>query len=124
MNVNDLFKASFGSYGSVYLSGNGSSLNLSGSSANRFVLSITFLTDTKFTKIETLDGIIGSISTDDANETQIDDAFGATTHLTDNDSPVIDNTVRFPKGLTIYGKWDYITLYEGSCLCYLAPVGY
>lgn len=124
MNVNDLFKASFGSYGSVYLEGDGAILDLDGSTANRFILAITFLSDTKFEKIQTLDGVVGSISTDDTNETQIDDAFGAVTNLGDNDSLAIDNTVRFPKGVTIYGKWDHIELHAGSCLCYLAPVGY
>ena len=124
MNVNDLFKASFGSYGSVYLENDGAILDLNGSTANRFVLAITFLSDTKFQAIQTLDGVIGSISTDDTNETQIDDAFGAVTNLGDNDSIAIDSTVRFPKGVTIYGKWDYVELHEGSCLCYLAPVGY
>ena len=124
MNVNDLFKASFGSYGSVYLQDDGAILDLNGSTANRFILAITFLSDTKFQAIQTLDGVIGSISTDDTNETQIDDAFGAVTNLGDNDAIAIDNTVRFPKGVTIYGKWDYVELHQGSCLCYLAPVGY
>jgi len=128
MNVNDLFKASFGSYGSVYLQDDGAILDLNGSTANRFILAITFLSDTKFQAIQTLDGVIGSISSDGTNETQIDDAFGATTTWatgTDNDDALaIDNTVRFPKGVTIYGKWDYIELHQGSCLCYLAPVGY
>ena len=29
-----------------------------------------------------------------------------------------------PKEITIYGKWDHVELNGGSCLCYLAPVGY
>ena len=35
---------------------------------------------------------------------------------------VADFTI--PKGVTIYGKWDYLELNGGSCICYLAPVGY
>tara|TARA_R110002072_G_scaffold286594_1_gene451702 strand:- start:386 stop:760 length:375 start_codon:yes stop_codon:yes gene_type:complete len=124
MNVNDLFKASFGSYGSVYLNGDGAILDLDGTSANRFILAITMMSDVTFQKIQTLDGVIGSISTDDTNETQIDDAFGAVTNLGDNDSLAIITTHIFPKGVTIYGKWDHVELNSGSCLCYLAPVGY
>ena len=124
MNVNDLFKASFGSYGSVYLNGDGAILDLDGTSANRFILAITMMADVTFQKIQTLDGVIGSISTDDTNETQIDDAFGAVTNLGDNDSLAITTTHIFPKGVTIYGKWNHVELNSGSCLCYLAPVGY
>ena len=124
MNVNDLFKASFGSFGSVYLNGNGTLLDLNGSSANRFILAITMMADTTFETIQTLDGVIGSISTDDTDETQIDDAFGAVTNAGDNDSLAIATTHIFPKGVTIYGKWDFVELNSGSCLCYLAPVGY
>lgn len=124
MNVNDLFKASFGSYGSVYLNGNGAILDLDGATANRFILAITIMEDTTFTKIQTLDGVIGSISTDDVNETQIDDAFGAVTNLGDDDALAITTSHTFPKGVTIYGKWDHVEINSGSCLCYLAPVGY
>jgi hypothetical protein len=124
MNVNDLFKASFGSYGSVYLNGDGAILDLDGATANRFILAITMMEDVTFEKIQTLDGVIGSISTDDTNETQIDDAFGAVTNLGDDDALAITTSHTFPKGITIYGKWDHVELNSGSCLCYLAPVGY
>ena len=75
MNVNDLFKASFGSYGSVYLNGDGAILDL-------------------------------------------------VTNLGDDDALAITTSHTFPKGVTIYGKWDHVELNSGSCLCYLAPVGY
>ena len=124
MNVNDLFRASFGQYGSVYLTGDGAQLDLNGATANRFIIAITMMEDVTFQTITTLDGVIGSISTDDTNETQIDDAFGAVTNLGDNDSLAITSSHVFPKGVTIYGKWDHIELNSGSCLCYLAPTGY
>lgn len=124
MNVNDLFKASFGFYGSVYLNGDGAQLDLDGATANRFIMAITMLDDVTFQTITTLDGVIGSISTDDTNETQIDDAFGAVTDLGDDDALAITAAHIFPKGVTIYGKWDFVELNTGSCLCYLAPVGY
>jgi len=124
MNVNDLFRASFGTFGSVYLNGDGAQLDFNGSTANRFIMAITMMDDVTFQTIQTLDGVIGSISTDDTNETQIDDAFGAVTNLGDNDALAITTSHIFPKGVTIYGKWDFVELNSGSCLCYLAPVGY
>ena len=124
MNVNDLFKASFGQFGSVFLNNDGAILDLDGTSANRFVIAITMLDVVTFAKLQTLDGLISSISTDDTNETQIDDQFGAETNHADNDATHITTSYEFPKGITIYGKWDHVELNSGSCICYLAPVGY
>ena len=124
MNVNDLFRASFGQYGSVYLTGDGAILDLDGTTANRFIIAITFFEDTTFQKMQTLDGLVSSITT----STDEDDAggeFGALTNeSTDTDMDTITTSHTFPKGVTIYGKWDYIELNSGSCICYLAPVGY
>ena len=124
MNVNDLFKASFGQFGSVYLTGDGAKLDLNGSTANRFIIAITFFEDTTFQKMQTLDGLVSSITT----STDEDDAggeFGALTNeSTDTDMDTITTSHTFPKGITIYGKWDYIELNSGACICYLAPVGY
>ena len=124
MNVDDLFKASFGQFGSVYLTGDGALLDLDGSSSNRFVISITILEDATFQHMKTLDGLVSSITT----STDEDDAggeFGALTdESTDTDMDTITTSHTFPKGITIYGKWDYIELNSGACICYLAPVGY
>ena len=126
MNVDDLFKASFGQFGSVYLTGNGALLDLDGSSANRFVISITMLSDVTFQHMKTLDGLVSSISSVDG-EDETADAFGS---LHDSGGDGTDSALKitashtFPKGVTIYGKWDYIELNGGSCICYLAPVGY
>ena len=76
MNVNDLFKASFGFYGSVYLNGDGAQLDLDGATANRFIISITMLEDTTFEDIQTLDGVVSSI-TDVSTELDVGGAFGA-----------------------------------------------
>ena len=122
MNVNDLFKASFGQFGSVYLTGDGAILDLDGTSANRFV--IAMLDVVTFQKLQTLDGLVGSITT----STDEDDAggeFGALTNeSTNTNMDTIATTHEFPKGITIYGKWDHVELNSGSCICYLAPVGY
>ena len=123
MNVDDLFKASFGQFGSVYLTGDSAILDLDGASANRFVIAITMLEDVKFQKLQTLDGLVSSLTTD-SDESKIDDAFGALTNHADNDQTEITTALIFPKGITIYGKWDHVELHAGSCICYLAPVGY
>ena len=124
MNVNDLFKASFGQFGSVYLNGDGAKLDLNASTANRFIISITMLEDTTFEDIQTLDGVVSSIS-DVSAELDVGGSFGAVTNeSTTSDMDTIATTHVFPKGVTIYGKWDYLELNSGSCICYLAPVGY
>tara|TARA_R100000081_G_scaffold87563_1_gene58196 strand:- start:291 stop:665 length:375 start_codon:yes stop_codon:yes gene_type:complete len=124
MNVNDLFKASFGQFGSVYLTGNGAILDLDGASANRFVIAITMLEDVTFEKMQTLDGLVSSITTS-TDEDDAGDAFGALTNeSTNTNMDTITTSNTFPKGITIYGKWDHIELNSGSCVCYLAPVGY
>ena len=124
MNVDDLFKASFGQFGSVYLTGDGALLDLDGSSANRFVISITMLSDVTFQHMKTLDGLVSSITTS-TDEDDAGSGFGALTNeSTDTDMDTITTSHTFPKGVTIYGKWDYIELNSGACICYLAPVGY
>ena len=123
MNVNDLFKASFGQFGSVFLKDDSALLDLNGASSTRFVIAITMLEDVKFQELQTLDGLVSSLTTETA-ESKIDDAFGAETNHADNDQTEITTSHIFPKGITIYGKWDYVELHAGSCICYLAPVGY
>ena len=124
MNVNDLFKASFGQFGSVYLTGDGALLDLHGSSANRFIIAITMITDVTFQKMQTLDGLVSSITTS-TDEDDSGDQFGALTNeSTDTNMDTITSSDTFPKGITVYGKWDHIELNGGSCVCYLAPVGY
>jgi len=124
MNVNDLYKASFGQFGSVYLNGDGAKLDLNGSTTNRYIIAIQFMEDTTFEDIQTLDGVVSSI-TDVTAELDVGGEFGAVTNeSTTSDQETITTSHTFPKGITIYGKWDYIELNGGSCVCYLAPVGY
>ena len=124
MNVNDLFKASFGQFGSVYLTGDGAILDLDGTSANRFVIAITMLDVVTFAKLQTLDGLVSSITTS-TDEDDVGDEFGALTNeSTTTNMDTITTSHTFPKGVTIYGKWDHVELNSGSCICYLAPVGY
>ena len=124
MNVDDLFKASFGQFGSVYLTGDGALLDLDGTSANRFIISITMLEDVTFQKMQTLDGLVSSITTS-TDEDDSGDKFGALTNeSTASNMDTITTAHVFPKGVTVYGKWDHVELNSGSCVCYLAPVGY
>jgi len=124
MNVNDLFRASFGQYGSVYLTGDGAQLDLNGATANRFIIAITMIEDVTFQDIQTLDGVVGSITTS-TDEDASGDAFGAITNeSTNTNMDTITTSHTFPKGITIYGQWDFAELNSGSCICYLAPVGY
>ena len=124
MNVNDLFKASFGQFGSVYLNGDGAKLDSNAANSTRFVIAIQFMADTTFEDIQTLDGLVGSIS-DVTSELDVGGSFGAVTNeSTTSNQDTIATSHTFPKGITIYGKWDYIELNGGSCVCYLAPVGY
>ena len=126
MNTNDLFKASFGQFGSVYLNGDGAILDLDGASASRFVIAITMLEDVTFANdgLHTLDGLVSSISSE-SGELGVGDEFGATTNeSTNTNMDQITTSHTFPKGITIYGKWDFVELNGGSCICYLAPVGY
>ena len=52
----------------------------------------------------------------------VDTYFGTgATANTANNSVVIDTSVTFPKGVTIYGRWTEVTLNTGKAICYVAP---
>ena len=113
-------EASLGQYGSSYLDGDGDVVDLNGSSPTRYVCSITFLEDTQFQALENLGGEIGSFSTvtaennHDSTSNGIGEA-GNATDLTVGSSGQI-----FPKGITVFGRWDYVELHSGACICYFA----
>ena len=64
MNVDDLFKASHGQYGSSYLNGDGDIVDLNGGSATRYVIAITMMADTTFQNLQNMDGEIGDTKTE------------------------------------------------------------
>tara|TARA_R100001510_G_C7577446_1_gene151665 strand:- start:87 stop:476 length:390 start_codon:yes stop_codon:yes gene_type:complete len=112
---------SFGQYGSIYLNGDGSKADLNGNSANRYVAAITMLEDTTFEALENMGGVTNSISTVDG-EDETGTTFGAVTNLSATDESLrITTSHTFPKGVTIYGTWDFVELNSGSCIIYLAP---
>ena len=115
-------EASLGQYGSSYLDGDGDIVDLNGSSATRYVCSITFLEDTQFQALENLGGEVGSFSTVTA-ENNHDDAtngFGEAGNSTDLSVGASGQV--FPKGITVFGRWDFVELHSGACICYFAPV--
>lgn len=108
----------FGQFGSSFLTGDGDIVDLNGGSATRYVGAITMLDDTTFQALENMNGEVGSISTVTA-ENNHDDAtsgFGEAGNATD-----VTSSHTFPKGVTIYGRWDYVELNSGTCVCYFAP---
>lgn len=124
----------FGQFGSTFLSGDGSILNLTGTTAKYYVCAISFLLDTRFggDGLQVLDageklglGDTHFISSEDtASVGTLDTDWGAVTDAGDNDAKpiVLDGSgTLFPEGLTIYGMWDYVELHEGDVICYIAP---
>ena len=119
-NVDVLYKASFGQYGSSYLNGDGDIVDLNGANANRYVVAITMTADTTFEALQNINAEIGSISTVTAenDHDHVDLGFGEAGNATD-----VTSSHSFPKGITIYGRWDYVELNSGACICYFAPRG-
>tara|TARA_R110001583_G_scaffold56654_3_gene170797 strand:- start:2146 stop:2514 length:369 start_codon:yes stop_codon:yes gene_type:complete len=120
-NIDSLYKAQLGQYGSTHISGT-NEIDLTGSSANKYIIAITILSsDTKFAALECLNGEVGAgISTVTA-ENDLDGAngIGAGGNGTD-----LATTFLFPAGVTIYGKWDKVDLGAGQVIVYFAPQGY
>ena len=127
----------FGQFGSTFLSGDGSKLDLSDDGvdppvAKYYINAIQFITATQFQKLEVLDGGVDLglgnthfVSTEDTAEVGvIDTDWGAVTNLGDNDAkPIVagGSGTTFPVGMTIYGMWDNVELHAGSCILYVAP---
>ena len=124
----------FGQFGSTFMSGDGAILDLTGTTAKYYVCAITMLTDVQFggtgaSGLGILDGGpnngIGTTHFASAEDTQtLDTDWGAATNAGDNDSElvVLDGSgTTFPKGITIYGMYDYIELHSGDVICYVAP---
>ena len=133
-------EASLGQYGSTLLLGDNDLIDLSGSSATRYICSITFLEDTQFQNLQNLGGEIGSFTTEALHdletlggeigsfstvtaENNLDDAvdgIGASGNGTDLVQDASGQV--FPKGITVFGRWDKVELHSGACICYFAPV--
>ena len=120
-NIDELTKASFGHYGSVYVPAS-TSLDLTASTATHYITAILIVADNStFSALEALDGQVGMLSTV-AAELDLDDVatgIGAAANGTTIAS------IPLKSGMVIYGKWDLATTSSSStCICYLAPKGY
>jgi len=112
----------FGQMGSILITGTTNAVTLIGgrdtdstpaSNVNRtdkVFVAITFLADTVFDNA----GLTSDDNTMYPNDTV------ASTGI-DADGGAVTDSVTFPKGVTIYGRWTSILLDSGSCIAY---VGY
>ena len=119
-------EASFGQYGSSYLTGDGAKLDLKTSGASeKFICAITMLEDLTFQTLSNKNGLNldnACISTVDG-EDEVDAEWQCATANTSNFATIITTSHTFPAGVTIYGSWSSVELNAGSCICYLAPTG-
>ena len=116
----------FGQFGSTYLTGDGAKLDLDGTSAKYHVCAIQMTEDVTFQTLGILDGGVDLgmgnthyVSTEDTQT--LDTDWGAVTDASDDDGKVITTSHTFPKGVTIYGMYDFVELNSGACICYVAP---
>ena len=118
-------------FGSTFMSGDGAILYLSQSDATYYVCAITFLSDTLFggNGLGILDAGAGlgmgktHFASNEDTQT-LDTDWGADTNAADNDSDLIvldGSGTTFPKGVTLYGMYDYVELHSGDVICYVAP---
>ena len=59
------------------------------------------------------------VSTEDTQT--LDTDWGAVTDAGDDDGKVVTTSHTFPKGVTLYGMYDFVELNSGACICYVAP---
>jgi hypothetical protein len=116
----------FGQFGSTYLTGDGAKLDLDGTAAKYYINAITFTEDTTFQTLGILDagvqlglGTTHFVSTEDTQK--LDTDWGAVTDAADDDGKVVTTSHTFPKGVTLYGMYDFVELNSGACIVYVAP---
>ena len=116
----------FGQFGSTYLTGDGGKLDLDGADAKYYICAITMTEDVTFQTLGILDGGVNLgmgnthfVSTEDTQT--LDTDWGAVTDAVDDDGKVVTTSHTFPKGVTIYGMYDFVELNSGACICYVAP---
>ena len=107
---------SLGQYGSVYTTSGVEEIN---PPTNHIFAAITFLEDTVF---DASGGLIAETATKFINtDTAAHDlAAGAETEDQGTGGAVVDSVV-FPKGLTIFGRWIEIDVLSGKVIAYIAP---
>jgi len=107
---------SLGQYGSVFTKSSSDAIK---PPTNHIFAAITFLEDTVF---DASGGLIAETATKFINtETAANDlADGSETEVQGSGGQVVD-TISFPKGLTIFGRYTEIDISSGSVIAYIAP---
>ena len=88
--------------------------------------------DVTFEKLEVLDGGIGMGVIDNTSCVATDGPYALdtnwhgyttleTTTESGEDSDQVTTSHVFPRGITIYGFWDFVELNSGACVIYVAP---
>ena len=113
-------------HGSTLLNGDGAKIDLDGTTSKYFVCAITVLVAAKFQVLNILDGGVNLglgnthfVSTEDTQT--LDTDWGAVTDASDDDGKVVTTSHTFPKGVTLYGMYDFVELNSGACIVYVAP---
>ena len=107
---------SLGQYGSVYTTSSSDAIK---PPTNHIFAAITFLEDTVFDGIS---GLIAETPTKFINtDTAAHDLAAASeTEVQGSGGKVVDSVV-FPKGITIFGRWTEIDVDSGKVIAYIAP---
>jgi len=116
----------FGQFGSTYLTGDSSKLDLTAATAKYYVCAVTIIEDATFEKLKALDGGVDlgmgntHFVSDDATQ-DVGTDWGATTAVEGDIGVVVSTSHEFPAGITLYGMWDNVELDGGAVVCYVAP---
>jgi hypothetical protein len=104
----------FGQLGSTYTTSSSDAIK---PPTNKVFIAITMLTDTVF---DSSNGLVSTEPTKYINTETAANDLAAAAETTDQGSggKVVD-TVTFPKGSTIYGRWNEIDVSSGSILAYI-----
>ena len=115
----------FGQMGSILVTGTTSCTSNEAAAAtdpvgaNAVFCAITFVTDTVFNS-----GVGGLVADGDTESDVTKSRYPSSTGVSiaiDTDAGGVTNSITFPAGLTIYGRWTKFTLASGSVIAY---VGY
>ena len=107
---------SLGQYGSVYTTASSDAIK---PPTNHIFAAITFLSDTVF---DSSAGLVAETATKFVNtETAAHDlADGSETEVQGSGGQNVDSVV-FPKGVTIFGRYTEIDITSGTIIAYIAP---
>ena len=113
-NQGEASQASFGQHGSAYLDSTSAYTPPSG----KVVVAISLTSDCTFATLRqeastlgAADASVGFFGTSGTDNTYSGGGIG--------DTPQTSSV--FPKGLTIYGRWDSVDLNSGTCILYFGP---